>query len=61
MVLCMFIIQQEKFFWKLNKNGKIDGISRGYRPDGTLYQEIIYKNSKEIKRNIYPLDKPVIA
>ena len=43
------------------KKGKLDGVSRGYRPDGTLYQEIIYKNSKEIKRNTYPPDKPIIA
>lgn len=43
------------------KNGKMDGASRGYRPDRTLFQEIIYKNSKEIKRNIYPQGKPIIA
>ena len=43
------------------RNGKLDGVSRGYRPDGTLYKEIIYKNSKEIKRNAYPQDKPIIV
>ena len=43
------------------KNGRLDGISRGYRPDGILYQEIIYKDSKEIKRNTYPQYKATIA
>ena len=43
------------------KNGKMNSISRGYRPDGTLFQEIIYKNSKEIKRNIYPQGESIIA
>ena len=43
------------------KNGKMDGIIRGYRPDRTLFLEIIYKNFKEIKRNIYPKNKPIIA
>lgn len=42
------------------RNGKLDGVSRGYRPNETLFQEIIYKNSKEIKRNTYPQDKPII-
>lgn len=35
------------------KNGLMDGIARGYLPDGQLYEEIIYKNSKEIKRIYY--------
>lgn len=43
------------------KDGRLDGVTRGYRLDGTLYQEIIYKNSKEIKRNTYPQNKPIIA
>ena len=43
------------------RNGILDGVSRGYRPDGTLYKEIIYKNSKVIKRNAYPQDKPIIV
>ena len=43
------------------KNGRLDGVTRGYRLDGTLYQEIIYKNSKEIKRNTYPQNRPISA
>ena len=34
-------------------NGKQNGIARGYRPDGSLLQEIKFKDSKEIKREIY--------
>jgi len=41
-------------------NGKANGIARGYRPNGSLFQEIRFKDSKEIKRYIYPLDKKFI-
>lgn len=36
-------------------NGKPNGVARGYRPDGSIFQEIKFKNSKEIKRDFYPL------
>ena len=42
-------------------NGKANGIARGYRPNGSLFQEIRFKDSKEIKRYIYPLDKKFIS
>ena len=35
------------------KNGLMDGIARGYRQDGKLYEEIIYRKSKEIKKIFY--------
>lgn len=35
-------------------NGKPNGVARGYRPDGSIFQEIKFKNSKEIKRDFYP-------
>lgn len=41
-------------------NGKANGIARGYRPDGSLFQEIRFKNSKEIKRYIYPSNQKFI-
>ena len=37
-------------------NGKQNGVARGYRPDGSLLQEIKFKDSKEIKREIYSQD-----
>ena len=42
-------------------NGKANGIARGYRPNGSLFQEIRFKDSKEIKRYIYPLGKKFIS
>ena len=30
-------------------NGKANGIARGYRPNGSLFQEIRFKNSKKIR------------
>ena len=35
------------------KNGLMDGIARGYRQDGKLYEEIIYRKSKAIKKIFY--------
>ena len=42
------------------KNGLMDGIARGYREDGKLYEEIIYRKSREIKKIFYPTYKIIV-